>query len=252
MVLAENERDCRFYQAALEHLEEQETLPIPAHDVLFIPTNGKGNMAGIGDILKDTGVRIVASPDLDVLNDRTVVRKLLTALGGEWTPNIDALYTRATKQFATPPAKLLNGDVLATVAGVLNEDPTAVFEGGRADRVKAALKVSNPWDTLKQQGKPAMNADKVAREELLGLLDDVGLVAVTVGELENFDPDASRSSKDAWLREALENGAHTRPDVAAHIRRLLQPAPAIPAAAPGELTDMATQPPAPREGPLSV
>lgn len=232
VVLAENERDCRFYQAALEHLDGQGTLPVPAHDVLFIPTNGKGNMAGIADVLKDTGVRIVASPDLDVLNDRTVVRKLLTALGGEWTSHIDALYARATKQLATPPEKLLNKDVLATVASALNEDPAGVFEGSRADRVKAALKVANPWDALKQRGKSALGADKPAREELLELLDAAGLVTVAVGELENFDPDASRSSKDAWLRDALTNGAHTRPDVAAHIQRLLQPSPATQAATP--------------------
>lgn len=56
VVLAENERDCRFYQAALEHLSGKETLPVPAHDVLFVPTNGKGNMASVAQILKDTGL----------------------------------------------------------------------------------------------------------------------------------------------------------------------------------------------------
>lgn len=231
VVLAENERDCRFYQAALEHLGGQETLPVPAHDVLFVPTNGKGNMASVAEILKDTGVRIVASPDLDVLNNRTVAKKLLTALGGDWNEHIDGLYARATQQLSTPPAKLLNKDVLTTVTSVLDEDSTGVFEGSRANRVKAALKVENPWDALKQRGKSAMSADRPARDELLRLLDDAGLVTVTLGELENFDPDASTSSKDAWLQDALTHGAHTTPDVAAHIRRLLQsaPAPATPA-----------------------
>lgn len=233
VVLAENERDCRFYQAALDHLSGQETLPVAAHDVLFVPTNGKGNMATAAQILKDTGVRIVASPDLDVLNNRTVVKKLLTALGGEWTDHIDNLYTRATQQLSTPPAKLLNKDVLTIVKGVLDEDPQAVFENSRASRVKTALKVDNPWDALKQ-GKAAMSADKPARDELLRLLDDAGLVTVAVGELEKFDPDGSTSSKDAWLQDALAHGAHTRQEVAAHIRRLLQPAlpPAIQAATP--------------------
>ncbi len=236
VVLAENERDCRFYQAALEHLAEHETLPVPAHDVLFVPTNGKGNMASVAEILKDTGVRIVASPDLDVLNNRTVAKKLLTALGGEWTVHIDNLYTRATQQLSTPPAKLLNKDVLTTVTGVLDEDPTGVFEGSRANRVRAALKVDNPWDALKQRGKSAMSADRPARDELLQLLDGAGLVTVTLGELENFDPDASTSSKDAWLQDALNHGAHTTPAAAAHVRRLLRyaPAPATQAATPAD------------------
>lgn len=221
VVLAENERDCHFYQAALEHLDGRESLPIAPHDVLFIPTNGKGNMAAIAYVLKDTGVRIVTSPDLDLLNNRTVLRKLITALGGEWNQYLDSLYTRATNQFQVPQIKRLNKDVRISVLGVLDEDANGVFDSDRSLRVSAALKVSNPWDALKQQGVSAMNADKEARRELIGLLDSAGVVTVEVGELENFDREVSRSSKDAWLHEALEHGTHTTEPVAAHIRRLL-------------------------------
>lgn len=70
-----------------------------------------------------------------------------------------------------------------------------------------------------------MNSDKPARDELLRLLDDAGLVTVRVGELENSDQGATRSSKHAWLEDALSRGARITPEVAAHIRRLLTPAP---------------------------
>lgn len=223
VVLAENERDCRFYEAALHHLGSREAIPTSPHDVLFIPTNGKGNMAGIAEILKDTGVRIVASPDLDLLNNSTVLKRLVKSLGGAWDSQLEQLYIKATRQFRVTVQRRLNKDVRISIEGVLKEDPDGFFGTSQADRIREAMRVDNPWNALKQQGKVAMSAERDARNELLRRLDVTGVVLVEVGELENFDADASRASKDTWLRDALDNEAHETEVVAKHIRRLLRP-----------------------------
>ncbi|MEV6116693.1 AAA family ATPase [Streptomyces sp. NPDC052109] len=43
-VLAEGDRDCTFYSAALEFLDTQQELPVPPSEILFVPSGGKGGL----------------------------------------------------------------------------------------------------------------------------------------------------------------------------------------------------------------
>jgi hypothetical protein len=223
VVLAENERDCQFYQAALDELDSSETLSLRSHDVMFLATNGKGNMAHIAEILKGTGVRVVATPDLDLLNDQAIVKKLVQAVGGGWDEKFAKLWRQATGQFQTTPRGQLNKDVLSAITSILSESPESVLDRKRRERVRQAMRAENPWKELKEKGVHAMTSDKGARDELLDNLDGVGIVLVRVGELENFDRDASRADKDAWLRDALEREAHKGTDAVEHLRRIISP-----------------------------
>jgi len=220
VVLAENERDCRFYQAALEHANQTTPLPIPPHDVLFVPTGGFGSMPATARVLKDTGVKVVASPDLDILSSEGALRSLVEALGGEWDSELRNLYSRATQQFRQPPTRRRNSEVLAIIRGALEADPDGIYDRQQASLISEALAVPSRWAALKHDGKYAMRNDREARDALFQRLDQIGVVLVAVGELENFDRDAPKD-KNRWLPEALESGAHRSTDAIEHIDRLL-------------------------------
>lgn len=220
VVLAENERDCRFYQAALDYAAQAESLPLQPHDVLFVPTSGKGNMAATARVLKNTGVRVVASPDLDILDDEGTLKALVEALGANWDTELKTFYRRSTDTIRNAKKGKLNKDVLHAASGILNEEPDALYDKNRAERVRNAIASASPWEVLKEQGKYAMKSDIPAREALLNRLDQLGLVTVIIGELEAFDRDAPHD-KNRWLPIALEHNAHHSAAALDHSRRLV-------------------------------
>lgn len=222
VILVENERDCRFYTAALENLHdvEPEASAIAPHDVLFFSTHGKDTMARVANVLRGTGLPVVASPDLDVLDNRTVLRNLFISLGGEWDSEMEELYKRTAEQFRGPRVKRLNRDVRNEIDGILDEEPDAYYDNKRSRRVRTALRAPDPWSEVRDLGERAMTADRSARRRLLDRLDAVGLVSVREGQLENFDCEAPKG-KNAWLPAALEHGAYAFPAAVSHMRRLL-------------------------------
>jgi len=115
VVLCEAEADCHFYAAAIDAAHADHVLPITPSDILFVPSFGKTGMAKLAYFLRATGVKVVATPDLDVLNDKAVIRSLVTALGSPWS-SVEHTYDTATAQFRRlGPHRRLNRDVLAAL-----------------------------------------------------------------------------------------------------------------------------------------
>ncbi len=86
VVLAESDADCRFYAAALDAYDQQATasgrpLPVAATDVLFVPAGGKAGLPALLQTLQAVSVPVVATADLDVLNDEGLLRRIVEALG---------------------------------------------------------------------------------------------------------------------------------------------------------------------------
>src|SRR5215216_5016778 len=52
VIIAEADRDCRFYAAALDAVHEDAPLAIPPSEVLFVPSNGKQGMARLVRAIK--------------------------------------------------------------------------------------------------------------------------------------------------------------------------------------------------------
>ncbi|WP_175274799.1 ATP-dependent nuclease [Prescottella equi] len=218
VVLAENERDCGFYAATLSEYSNLRDHSVQPHDVLFLPTNGKHSMAQLATVLSAVGVKVVASPDLDVLNEERTIKLIVNSVGGDWD-SMHRNYSTATNEFRQPRRKLTNADVQVVISSILEKDSNAIYTGDVKRSVQASLQVESEWSRLKDYGAVAFKAERAAADTLLADLDAVGVVAVRVGELEGF---ASKFSKGAsWLREALADNAHKTPEAFDHIRRIV-------------------------------
>lgn len=225
VVIAEAERDCRFYGAAMDATDRAEELPIPPSDVLFVPSNGKDGMPAIAEALSSVAVPVVASPDLDLLNDEAKIQRLVSTLGGDWS-SMKADYDVATSGFRQPRDPVRIDDVRRNIQVILDDagDGEAVFGRDLRDRVQAATRVGrSPWQDLKDYGERAFKGQAAQAFERLRIeLDKIGLVLVLVGELEEFAPSLGVSKGKAWLPAALEAGAHEGEPVRAHLRRVLR------------------------------
>jgi hypothetical protein len=221
VVIAEADRDCRFYAAGLDAAHEDTPLPIPPSEVLFVPSNGKQGMARLVRALKAVNTPVVTSPDLDILNDEGTLKALVNELGGEWD-SIARDYRIATDPFRQPRDPARHSDVLAAIQGA---DPDAHYGVDARERVLAQLRSSESrWQALKAAGDRGFIGAQAtaAASRLLKALDAIGVVTVRVGELERFAPTVHAGKGSAWLTEALKANAHKNPAVIGHIRRLLE------------------------------
>lgn len=226
VVLAEAEQDCRFYTAAMDAADRREPLPVPPADVLFVPANGKAGLARLAAALRAVDVPVVATPDLDILNEQGALQTLVTQLGHDWS-DLQADYAVATDSFRQPRDRTRVRDVRDSVAMIFDEvvaaEPDARYGAELRERLHAALRSSeSPWQALKRYGDRAFVGQAAqAADRLLTALDQRGVVTVRVGELEKFAPALGVTKGKEWLPAALAAGAHEYEAVQDHVRRLL-------------------------------
>jgi AAA domain, putative AbiEii toxin, Type IV TA system len=185
LVIAEADRDCRFYAAALDAVHEDTPLAIPPSEVLFVPSNGKQGMARLVRALQAVHAPVVTSPDLDILNDGGVLKALVRELGGTWD-SMAQDYRIATDPFRQPRDPTRNSDVLAAIEGVLGASPGQTYNADVRNKVLAQLRSNESrWQSLKTAGDRAFIGAQAtaAAQRLLNALDAIGVVTVRVGQL---------------------------------------------------------------------
>jgi hypothetical protein len=221
VVIAENERDCVFYAAALE---AQGDLPgglLPS-DVLFISSHGKGGIAEIAEILSAAHVPVIAVADLDMLNNKAGLQKVVRSVRGTWTDALNKDFQNATAEFNTPRKQRTRAEINALISGVLQADDKQLYDSETKRIVDVALAVDNPWGPVKQFGMLAFRADRQGADRLVAALDAEGVVLVRVGELEGFAPSLGVAKGKAWLPAALEDAAFLTEEAVTFARLLAE------------------------------
>ncbi|WP_139977892.1 ATP-dependent nuclease [Nocardioides litoris] len=223
VVLAENERDCRFFAAALDADHRVHTSAMAPHDVLFVPTAGKTNIRSLALTTRACGVPTVACADLDLLNDEGTLRSVVESVGGDWSSLADD-YRLATQQFRGPKRRRLNRDVAASVAAILAEAPDRAYDGGIRSRVTEELALESPWRAVKDHGMSAFRAERARADQLIEAMDHMGVVLVKQGELEGLAPSLGVRKGSGWVPAAIDAGAHEQEPTREHVRRLVSAA----------------------------
>jgi AAA domain, putative AbiEii toxin, Type IV TA system len=227
VIIAESEQDAHFYQAAIDHVrspsEDEAETEMPEHNLMFLGSNGKTNMPRIVRSLYDLGVKTVSTPDLDILNDKSVIHALVEAHGGNWEDLKDD-YRRAIAEFRNVPNAPGRQDVKAHIIALIDGDAEEKLTEPLAAAIAKAVKIpATQWSDLKS-GIVAFRSDKAAATRLINKLDDLGIVLVRVGELENFVTTATAPKGPEFLSVAFEENAHTQHAAVDHAQRLLKAA----------------------------
>lgn len=233
VVIAESEVDCRFYEAALHAYEESRRsgaydkgANVPPTDVHFVAANGKFGMARFAKIFKEIGVPVVVVPDLDVLRNPATIQGIVKSLGYSWEP-FEANYRIATSglQKQDIPVFQMKEIVSKIADDVLNSNPNAIYDSKIKRKIEDALRAEqDPWEKIKKEGCDAIEGDneKRAINELLDALDKCGVIAVRVGELEQFAKLENVGKGRSWLSEALSKRKYKENRVQEHIERILR------------------------------
>ena len=234
VVLAENERDCRFYEAALDARTSEPdpqgptTLVIPATDVLFVPTSGTGGMSKVARALGALKVPVIACPDIDVLDNEKVLRNIVESLGCSWEGMHDdwATVTSPLNHSETPQ---LMTEVFRNLSEefkrIVNDDAMALYDANNRRKIKEALGLTlRPWDEAKNYGVDGLMricGDPAAVTRLVDGLAERRVVVVRAGQLESFGHSLGVKKGKDWLPAALRADLQASEEVQAHISQLL-------------------------------
>jgi predicted ATPase len=234
VVLAENERDCRFYEAALDartpdaDLRETRTLAVPATDVLFVPTSGTGGMPRVARALGALKVPVLACPDIDVLDNEAVLKNIVESLGCTWD-GMHADWSTVTSPLNHSGNPQLVTEVFRSVSEefnrILQNDPMALYDAAARRKIKEALGLTmRPWDEAKNYGVDGLMrvcSEPAAVTRLLDGLAERRVVLVHVGQLESFGHSLGVKKGKDWLPAALRANLQASQEVQDHISRLL-------------------------------
>jgi energy-coupling factor transporter ATP-binding protein EcfA2 len=224
VIVTESDRDSHFYAAAIDAEHTGKSPDSPAHNLMFLSSNGKQNMAQYVSRLNTLGVRTISCPDLDILNDPKKLQGLVEAHRGDWS-QIEPDYKKATAEFAGVPKPPKVEQVKASIANIFADNADEELTERLAENITDAVKLPKTgWRQLKHYGFSAFKADKQAANRLLDALDALGIVAVRVGVLENFLTTRNAPKGPGWLPIAFEENAHKSDDAAKQARRLLKAA----------------------------
>lgn len=180
-VLCESDADCKIYSIVLESIKaDMGRYP----QTQFLHCGGKQRMAEVVGVLRSLCVDYRIVPDIDVLNDKATIKKLVETCGGEWE-DFDKDYRVLSsaidqrKPFEVERRK---------VRTVLNGSRAKNLSGEEVTQIKELLNAKNPWDAMKKGGVvriPSGNATE-AFHRMDVKLRKLGIHLVPVGELEGF------------------------------------------------------------------
>lgn len=222
VILCEAERDCTFYSASLDEANKRSELSFSPGDILFVPAGGKDGFPGMVKALKAVSIPVVVVPDIDLLNDKSKVRALVEAFGGDWN-SIESSYNIATEAFRRPRQEVTNAQILNAVKSALTPKLAEKYDHETKEAIMATMRLApSPWEELKRYGIDAFKGQ--ARQEVTKMIDQLrklGIVLVEKGELENLAPSVVSRKGKHWINEALGKQAFREEPAQTHIARVI-------------------------------
>jgi energy-coupling factor transporter ATP-binding protein EcfA2 len=185
VIIAESDADCRFYEAIAEVVQSKIGR---APDIFYTHCGGKHRIPVLVDALKSLDVPVRAVADVDVLREETLIERIVTSLGGQWS-SIKPNWTATRRAVEQRKAWFKAGDLLERIQGVLSRlDKEAVVDKRSLDAIADLGRQTSPWAEVKRNGLPGplVGDDAKRARDLLGALAKIGLFVVPVGELECF------------------------------------------------------------------
>jgi energy-coupling factor transporter ATP-binding protein EcfA2 len=202
VIVCESDADCMFYNALLD-LPDIRGPRQP--DVLFLHASGKHRMAALAEAMRALGVSVDIVADIDILNDLSVLQKVVEALGGLWS-EIEAEAAPLKKAVEQHKPWLNSAEVAKGVREVLEKAPASgEFPKGLKAEVDSIFRKASPWDAVKDAGAAAIPPGQATMQynRLNELCRSCGLWIVPVGELENFCK-AVGGHGPRWVQHVLE------------------------------------------------
>lgn len=209
VVLGESEGDCQFYAATIDVLHKGR----PNDNLVFLHTNGKAKIIDTAQRLRDCGIPVAVIADLDLLNDRYLLRRVLERFGdsfAEIEADVAILEKHASSTITANSAQEIKEEINKILG---NPGRGAAITDGQGTKIKNLLKTSGAWKGLKRGGLRSISGTNAygAVQRLMEYFAGRGVFLVPVGELEGWVPEVPSGDKSKWLARVFEEEYHLSP-----------------------------------------
>jgi len=180
-IICEDDSDCRLINAVADHLATQDKSPW--QDTVYVPTGGKHGAPKIANVLRNIGVPVKTVFDIDFLSEKTLVKEMVEAQGGDWK--------RIQKKWSRLDAGV-RGGVKVKSDLEIKEEIIHLLQKDRDElprkEIAMLMKASKAWENIKKFGERAIpNGEaQTIYSDLKRELEGLGIFLVPVGEVENF------------------------------------------------------------------
>ncbi|MCZ4367688.1 ATP-dependent nuclease [Sulfitobacter dubius] len=184
-IICEDDSDCRLFNSIADHMERE--AEENWKDTAYVPAGGKHSIHKIARVLGQIGVPVTGVFDIDFLSDAVLVKTTVEGFGGDWSI-IEPLWRRvnaAVTAGVTPPT---NTEIKQQIIARLTESGDDALPKGD---IHELLKRGEPWAEVKKFGTRAIPNGKAQKDyaTLIAALDNLSIVVVPVGEIENYAPE---------------------------------------------------------------
>jgi Predicted ATP-dependent endonuclease of the OLD family len=212
VILCESDGDCRFYAALMDAMRDSDSETRRQH-VMFMHCGGKAKMPTVVDALRNLDVPVRVVVDFDILNDEQPLRRIVEALGGDWSA-LGAKWRVVKQAIDSKKPELSTDEVLKEISAVTASITTTVFPPDAKRSIQGILRRSTPWSVAKSVGKAFIPSgdSTIAFEELTELLVLLGLYVVPIGELEGFGRSVAGHGP-RWVNEVLQKNLAGDPEL---------------------------------------
>lgn len=218
VVLCENESDCKFYSAILEH----EELTI-YQNTLFCAVGGKEQFKKIVPLLKNLNIdyRIIA--DIDLINNIDSLKQLLnSAISGSYN-EIAVQHTKFLENFQ----KETNSQV--KTQETIKKEITQEFNNDRymspqvVEKIKSILRDVNSLKLLKTGGKNIIPQGECVNlfNQVNKFLKENNIFILECGEIERFVPEVNGHG-NTWVEKVFTKYADISTDVYDEARKFIR------------------------------
>lgn len=211
VIVCESEADCKFFASIRDTLEQKDGIS-RRPDVLFTSCGGKHRMRVGVEALRAASVPVSVVGDFDVLNDWSVLERLISAAGGvpdQFRSDWRILDAALQSDSRTPSVVGLKEAVKAAMDGLTDVSTKSLRP------VRDALKIETGWDRVKNTGVSGVpkGGPHKAAQRLLERLATLGIFLIPVGEMEDFVPDIAHHGS-MWVSGVLESRLHESAEAA--------------------------------------
>ena len=201
VVLCESDSDCKMYSVIESHLKQEDG---KYSETLFIHCGGKQRMARTAGALRALNIDVKLIPDIDVLNDKNIVKGIAAVFGIEWE-SIEADYNNIVSNLHSSKENIKRAEAKLVIDKVLNASSELILSQEEIKQIQDSVKIVSKWTGIKSGGKHALPAGDATKsfQRLDETFRNHNIYIVPVGELEGFVKGVGGHGPE-WVNSVLE------------------------------------------------
>ena len=197
-----------YYGAVLDELVESGKLDRRTTDFHFTHCSGANRIHEAVSSLVAAKIPTASILDMDVLEDATVLQRIIDAHGGlPQGISIDSQLNTLRSHVKQTSRPVLRRDADARIKEVLGSAQTDHLTPTDVSLIRQHIRSLGGWQDLETRGLSALigtGEPYRAAKKIIEVLAGIGIYVVPNGELESFHPSLDRKDKQRWLAEAIE------------------------------------------------